>query len=830
MYNHKHIEKKWQERWEKERAFEVTEDQAKKEKKQYILDMFPYPSSNGLHVGHPEGYTATDIYSRYLRMNGYHVLHPMGWDAFGLPAENFAIKQGVHPSETTEANIKNFKRQIQSLGFSYDWSREINTSSPDYYRWTQWLFLELYKKGLAYKKKAPVNWCEHCQTVLANEQVVNDECERCKNPVIQRELEQWFFKVTQYAEELLSCLDTLDWPESIKASQRNWIGKSEGANIQFIIKNVGISSASDEVPLVTVFTTRPDTLFGATYIVLAPEHALVDELKDSTNNWAAVEAYRKEAQKKNELERTHLEKEKTGVQLEGVTAINPANGAELPVWIADYVLSSYGSGAIMAVPAHDERDFEFAKKFNLPIRKVIKPEPLQTFARNADDIAAGTLTNISVESELWTNEGILVNSEEFNGMKSGDAKWAIIKKVKGERVVQYRIRDWLISRQRYWGAPIPIIYCDSCGAVPVPSADLPVLLPTDVDFKPTGESPLVRSKTFHDVACPTCGKPARRESDTMDTFVCSSWYYLRYPSASEHNEPFTAEATSYWMPVDMYVGGAEHAVLHLLYARFITKALRDLGHLSFDEPFTRLRNQGMILGEDGEKMSKSRGNVVNPDEVIELHGADTLRMYEMFMGPFEQSKPWSTGSIIGIRRFLDKTWKLCTKENRTSGEQPANSSINKLLHKTIKKVTEDITSFNFNTAISSLMILLNELQDLVQSGQSLTPKTRDTFLTLLSPFAPHIAEELWELSGHDTIIAHAQWPTYDSSLIVDAVIQLVVQINGKMRDSFEIDATLSEDQIRDLALARDMVKKWVEGKEIKKTIVIGKKLVNIVIM
>ena len=653
-----------------------------------------------------------------------------------------------------------------------------------------------------------MNWCESCQTVLANEQVVNGACERCKNPVVQKELEQWFFKVTQYAEELLSCLDTLDWPEPIKLAQKNWIGRSEGALIEFKLQATSYK--------LQAFTTRPDTLFGATYMVLAPEHALVAQLKEQIKNWKEVDAYRASARKKTELERAHLEKEKSGVPLEGVTAINPANNQEIPVWIADYVLASYGTGAIMAVPAHDERDFAFAKKFSLPIRMVVCPHyPAPT---------------CPVLDEAYEGGGHMVESGEFNGLPNEEAKWAITKKVKGERVTQYRIRDWLISRQRYWGAPIPIIYCDTCGTVPVPSADLPVLLPTDVDFKPTGESPLRRSKSFHKISCPTCGKPARRESDTMDTFVCSSWYYLRYPNATEIAEPFTKESLAYWLPVDMYVGGAEHAVLHLLYARFITKALRDLGYLSFDEPFARLRNQGMILGEDGEKMSKSRGNVINPDDVIASHGADTLRLYEMFMGPFEATKPWSTGSIIGIRRFLDKAWKLYERlEVRGERLEVKKPILEKLLHKTIKKVTHDIETFNFNTAISALMILLNELGKTAQKHEGLSQKTRDAFLLLLAPFAPHLAEELWERDGHSTLIARASWPTWDETLVKDEIVRVIVQVNGKPRDAFDAPADTDDKALQKEALAREKVQKWIGGRQPKKIVVVRGRLVNIVV-
>jgi len=804
MYPHKKIEKKWQKYWEKNKTFEVTEDAEKK--KQYTLDMFPYPSGEGLHVGHPEGYTANDIFTRYLRMNGYNVLHPIGYDAFGLPAENFAIKKGVHPNDTTQKNITRIREQLKSFGFSYGWSREVNTSSPEYYRWTQWLFLQLYRKGLAYKKSAPVNWCPSCQTVLANEQVIQGECERCHASVVQKNLEQWFFKVTTYAEELLSGLETIDWPSSIKISQKNWIGKSEGARITFQIVDVNEK--------IEIFTTRPDTLFGATYMVLAPEHPLIDTLKKGIINATEIEDYQKTTQKKNELERTSLEKEKTGVVLEGIYAINPATHKKIPVWIADYVLPTYATGAIMAVPAHDSRDFAFAKKYNLPIKMVVCPHyPAST---------------CPILDEAYEGDGHLVESGSFTGTTNTESKKAIAEFVGGGTHIQYRLRDWLISRQRYWGAPIPIIYCETCGEQEVPEADLPVLLPTDVDFRPTGESPLSRSKTFHDVICPKCGKPARRESDTMDTFVCSSWYYLRYPSSQDEQNPFTKEKVSYWLPVDMYIGGAEHAVLHLLYSRFITKALRDAGFLSFDEPFNRLRNQGLILGEDGEKMSKSRGNVINPDDIVTAYGADTMRIYIMFMGPLEDAKPWNTASIMGSRRFLDKAWDIFIKTSEELENAETPETLKRILHKTIKKVTDDIVTFNFNTAISALMILLNAMHDTVKNGGSIGVQTKKTFLLLLSPFAPHIAEELWESLGHAETITYHPWPQYDSTLLVEDTTTLIIQINGKVRDSIMVPTGISEEEAKKLALSRDVIKKWIEGKEIKKIIFARGTLLNIV--
>ncbi|MBI4272991.1 leucine--tRNA ligase [Candidatus Uhrbacteria bacterium] len=982
-YDHKKIEKKWQGYWEKNRTFEVDEDSDKK--KYYCLDMFPYPSGDGLHVGHPEGYTATDIFSRYLRMHGYNVLHPMGWDAFGLPAENFAIKKSVHPSTTTKKNIDHFRTQIKSLGFSYDWNREVNTASEEYYKWTQWLFLELYTHGLAYKKKAPVNWCPSCQTVLANEQVENGVCERCEHTVVQKELEQWFFKVTQYAEQLLNDLDSLDWPDPIKNAQRNWIGKSEGSLLQFplvgknvptyryvllhgydgspdgiffpwlkkelekrgssvtvpklphsdtpqeqeqvdyvlkhckfdqctilfghslgavialkvaeklsspiaglvlaggfiennfrdqprpfdstfswkfdfekITRNAGnikiISEQNDyaipreqgrkiqaalggsltEVageeshfigekepallahlaPTISVFTTRPDTLFGATYMVIAPEHPLIMDKKLGIENHAEVSAYVSNTKKKSERERLHLQKEKTGVELKGVRAVNPATGKEIPIWIADYCVASYGTGAIMAVPAHDQRDFEFAKKFGLPITMVICPHyPAPT---------------CPVRDEAYIGPGHLVESGQFTGMASTEATHEITNFAGGVTKINYKIRDWLISRQRYWGAPIPIIYCEACGEVPVPQIDLPVFLPTDVDFRPTGESPLTRSASFHDVKCPSCGAHARRESDTMDTFVCSSWYFLRYSSAHSANAPFEKEKIEYWLPVDMYVGGAEHAVLHLLYARFITKALRDMGYLNFSEPFSRLRNQGLILGEDGEKMSKSRGNVINPDEIIELYGADTMRLYEMFMGPFEDAKPWSTKSIIGIRRFLEKVWRVyeCQRDRIKWTESKI---LEKMIHKTVKKVTEDIVTFKFNTAISALMICTHALTDTHAKGEKIPISYLEKFILLLSPFAPHMAEELWQGLGKTDALAFHPWPTYDPTFLEEEMYKLIIQINGKVRDSIEISKETTEDEIKKIALGRETTQKWLEGKTISHVIVIPNRLINIVV-
>lgn len=763
-------------------------------KKFYSLCMFPYPSANGLHVGHPEGYTAADIIVRYQRMKGLEVMFPMGWDAFGLPAENFAIKSHVHPRETTQKSIKTFKKQIQSLGLSYDWDREINTSEPVYYKWTQWIFLQFYKNGLAYKKKAAVNWCDCCKTVLANEQVQDGQCERCHSQVVQKDLEQWFFKTTAYAQELLDGLKNLDWPESIKLMQENWIGRSDGAELEFRITN--------NEKRITVFTTRPDTLYGATYLVLAPEHELVLKIT-SPEHKKEVELYIKKAQEKSNLERTDLAKNKTGV-FTGAYAVNPANNKKIPIWIADYVLASYGTGAIMAVPAHDERDHEFAEKYKLEIIPVIESK-----------------------EECFTGAGKLINSGEFNGLDNETTKKKITKKVQGKITVQYRLKDWLISRQRYWGAPIPIIYCEKCGEVAVPEKDLPVELPDDVDFKPTGESPLVHSKKFHQVKCPKCGAAARRESDTMDTFVCSSWYYLRYCDPHNDQEFASKEALAKWMPVDLYVGGAEHACMHLIYARFFYKALIDLGFIKdngINEPFLKLKNQGMILGEDHQKMSKSRGNVINPDDIVKEYGADTLRLYEMFMGPFEDVKPWNTKSIVGVKRFLDRVENLNHQvEMRNIASQQNVAS----LHKTIKKVTEDIENFHFNTAISAMMVLSNELGKMEKIPQDIWEK----FLLILSPFAPYLTEALWRKLGHKESIFNQPWPQYDKKLIQDEIVQIIIQVNGKLRDKISISSDKINDQkeIENISLNTEKIKAFIGDKKIKKIIYIKGRLVNIVI-
>jgi len=791
IYNPKKIEKKWQEYLLKNNLDKTSDDSSKP--KFYCLDMFPYPSGAGLHVGHVESYTITDIYSRFMKMRGFNVLHPQGWDAFGLPAENYAIKTKIHPKITTKKALNNFKRQIKSMGFSYDWSREINTSDPEYYKWTQWIFIKLYENGLAYQKKAAVNWCESCQTVLAREQVVDGKCERCGNIVIQKELKQWFFKITDYAEKLLDGLEDLDWPESIKLMQKNWIGKSEGALIKFPITNLQL--------LIEVYTTRPDTIFGATYLVLAPEHELIEKIKNKIKNLKDVEKYITKTQKKTELERTSLEKVKSGIELKGITAINPATKKEIPVYIADYVLTTYGTGAIMGVPAHDERDNEFAKKFKLPIIKVIK-------SRDSD-------------SEFFTGSGTMINSDKFNGKDSLKIKSEIIKYVGGKNSIQYKLRDWLVSRQRYWGAPIPIIYCDKCGILTVPEKDLPVKLPDDVDFKPTGESPIVRSKTFHNVKCPKCGLSARRESDTMDTFVCSSWYYLAYAMQEISNFQFPLinykNVFKKWLPVDLYIGGKEHATGHLIFSRFISKALNDLEYINFIEPFLKLRNQGIIIASDGRKMSKSLGNVINPDDVVKKYGADSLRMYEMFMGPIEDQKPWDTQGIIGIYRFLEKVWKamLLNDFEKTNDD---------LINITIKKVTKDIENLSFNTAISAMMIFINSV---LVSKTNVNKEIKEKFLKILFPFAPHICEELWSNLGNNKSIGLEKWPKYIE--IIELNNKIVVQINGKVRGRVVVKNGLSEASILEIVKKEPNIEKYIMDKKIKKVIYVSGKLISIVV-
>ena len=802
-YNHQQIEKKWQKYWEEHQTFKTPENP---KNKQYVLDMIPYVSAAGLHVGHPEGYTATDILSRYLRMNGFDVLHPMGWDAFGLPAENFAIKTGVHPEITTQKSIKRFREQIKAIGLSYDWEREVDTSNPDYYKWTQWLFLLFYKNGLAYKKEASVNWCPKDNTVLANEQVVNGACERCGTKVVQKMLSQWFFKITDYAERLLDGLDQVDWPEPIRAMQRNWIGKSQGVAWKQKIKDLNIEVES--------YDSVPQTFMAQTFCVIAPEHPLVKKLVEGTEYEQPVLEFIEELQKRRREDRFKIETEIEGV-FTGRYIENPFGTGDLPIWIASFVLADYGTGIVNA-SAHDERDFAFAKKFGIPLRPVMFP---------ADPTEAEKVKNLEYAYH-HDPEAVMQQPVEFKGRKWGEAREDIIdfieKKGFGYRTSNYKLRDWLVSRQRYWGAPIPIIYCDKCGMQPVPEADLPVVLPKDVDFLPTGESPLTRSKAFHNVKCPKCGAPAKRDSDTMDTFVDSSWYFYRYVDPNNGEEFADKKKMATWLPVDTYVGGAEHAVLHLLYSRFFAKVLFDLKFIKFEEPFLKLRNQGLILGPDGEKMSKSRGNVINPDDIIAEFGADSLRMYEMFLGPLEDAKPWNTQGLIGLKRFLERVWFWVNdnKDKPVADSATVATGLNKL----IKKVTTDITAFHFNTAISSFMQTHNEIKN--------EPVSRDSlmlFLRLLYPFAPHISEEMNEILGGSESLQLANWPEYDAAKVTAETVQVIVQVNGKMKDKLLVPPDATEDELKQQALASEKVKAALAGVEPTRIVVVPGRLVNIVV-
>jgi leucyl-tRNA synthetase len=810
-YDFNRIEKKWQNYWEKTKTFRVEEDPSvAKEKRRYVLDMFPYPSSAGLHVGHPEGYTATDIYCRYLRMNGYAVLHPMGFDAFGLPAENYAIKTGTHPKISTEQNIAQFREQIKSLGFSYDWDREISTHTPDYYKWTQWIFLKLFEQGLAYEATMPINWCPSCKTGLANEEVNAGRCERCGEEVSRKDIRQWMLKITEYAEKLLEGIDGLEWSDAIKAMQRNWIGRSEGANVVFPLagKAGEANTASGDAEGIEVYTTRPDTLFGATYMVLAPEHPLVDSITTAEQK-PKVEEYINRAKMKSDLERTDLAKEKTGV-FTGAYAVNPVNGDKIPVWISDYILISYGTGAIMAVPAHDQRDFEFAKKFDLPIIQVVSKD--------------GSLYDLR---EAEPEPGTAVNSGEYDGLSTEECKKKITawleEKGYGQGAVNYKLRDWIFSRQRYWGEPIPLVHCATCGIVPVPYEELPLKLPEVESYTPTGtgESPLAAIEEWVNTTCPTCGGPGKRETNTMPQWAGSCWYYLRYLDPRNDEAFAERDKIDYWMPVDVYVGGAEHAVLHLLYSRFWHKVLYDCGLVNTDEPFTRLVNQGMILGEGGVKMSKSLGNVINPDEIIEEYGADSMRMYEMFMGPLEVAKPWSTNGLAGVHRFLDRIWRLCERE---ATEEAPPEELDRLLHKTIKKVSEDTGDLEFNTAIAQMMIFMNE----AFKAEKLYMELWKPFVLLLSPYAPHMAEELWEKLGGSPSVSKQPWPRWDEEKTKEEVIELVLQINGKVRSKVEAPADISKEEMESLAKGNDRIKELIEDKNIVKVITVPGKLVNIV--
>lgn len=846
-YPFSEIEPKWQKFWEENKTFKVSEDEKyPKNKRMYVLDMFPYPSAAGLHVGHPEGYTATDIYCRYLRMNGYNVLHPMGYDAFGLPAENYAIKTGTHPKITTNENINHFTQQIKSLGFSYDWDRCVSTCEPEYYKWTQWIFLQLYKKGLAYEAQTPINWCPSCMTGLANEEVKEGRCERCGTQVTHKTIRQWILKITDYADRLDKDLDSLDWPESVKLMQHNWIGKSTGAEVTFTVADKDGKPTEKKL---TVYTTRCDTLFGATYMVVSPEHKIVPEITTAEQK-TSVEAYIEAAAKKSDLERTDLNKDKTGV-FSGSYAINPVNGKLIPIWIADYVLISYGTGAIMAVPAHDTRDWEFAKKFNLPIIEVLKSE-------------------VDVQKQAWTEDGVHVNSEFLNGLNKKDAIAKMLefleeKKI-GKKAVNYKLRDWVFSRQRYWGEPIPLIHCPTCGTVPVPEEELPLRLPEVKSYQPTGtgESPLAAIDSWVNCKCPKCGGNAKRETNTMPQWGGSCWYYLRYLDPHNEKQFCSPEAEKYWMPVNLYIGGAEHAVLHLLYARFWHKVLYDLGVVSTKEPFQRLVNQGMITSfafqranktlvpvdevekrDDGNfyekktgekleqivaKMSKSLKNVVNPDDEIKAYGADSVRMYEMFMGPLTMSKPWSTQGIVGIHRFLEKVWAISEKpisDVDISGKLADEKLISarKTFAQTVKKVTADTASLNFNTAISQMMIFINEISKL----DSVPKAIWQDFVKILSPYAPHLGEELWHKLGNNESIAYVQWPVVNEDFAKDEEKTIVVMINGKLRGKFKAAPDSSDETLRSAAENNEDAKKFLEGKTIVKCVIVKDKLVNFVV-
>ena len=799
-YDHKQVEKKWQDIWDEKQCFHAENDSDKE--KFYALVEFPYPSGQGLHVGHPRSYTALDIVARKKRMQGYNVLYPMGWDAFGLPTENFAIKNHVHPAEVTKKNIARFKSQLKSLGLSFDWSREINTTDPSYYKWTQWIFLQLFKKGLAYKKEMSVNWCTSCKCVLANEEVVNGVCERCGSEVVHKTKSQWMLAITKYAQRLIDDLDDVDYIERVKIQQRNWIGRSTGAEVDF---------KTTEGDTLTVYTTRPDTLFGATYMVISPEHPMIEQWADKLNNIEDVRAYREEAARKSDFERTELNKDKTGVKLDGVAAINPVNGKQIPIFVSDYVLMGYGTGAIMAVPAHDDRDWEFAKKFGCEIIEVVSGgEDVQKAAFTAKD-----------------ETGILVNSDFLNGKTVKDAIPAMIEwlgeKGIGHAKVQYKLRDWVFSRQRYWGEPIPIVKCDKCGYVALPEDQLPLELPNVTSYEPTdnGESPLAHMTDWVNTTCPCCGGPAKRETDTMPQWAGSSWYFLRYMDPHNDKALASPEALKYWSPVDWYNGGMEHTTLHLLYSRVWHKFLYDIGVVPTKEPYAKRTSHGMILGENGEKMSKSRGNVVNPDEIVDTYGADTMRLYEMFIGDFEKAAPWSPKSIKGCRRFLERVWALADKvqDGDTYSEQHE-----VLMNRTIKKVGEDADNLKANTAIAALMTMLNEFYD-----KGVNKAEYKTFLALLNPFAPHITEELWQQLGETGLLSVAPWPTYDEAKTVESTVELAVQVNGKLKCTIKLAVDADKQTAIDTAMAEEKVQHAIEGKQIVKQIVVPGKIVNLVV-
>jgi leucyl-tRNA synthetase len=816
LYNPHAIETKWQERWADAALYRTPQEDGRPTF--YCLDFFPYPSGAGLSVGHCRNYVPTDVISRYHRMKGDAVLHPMGWDAYGLPAENEAIDKGIHPSASTRRYAANYKRQMNLIGASYDWEREISSSHPKYYRWTQWIFLLLYKRGLAYQALAPVNWCGSCKTTLANEEVEGGTCWRCHQPVTRRDLVQWFFRITSYAEELLAETYHLDWPEHILAMQRNWIGRSEGVEFEMVVDG-------DPDTRFRVFTTRPDTVYGMTYVVLAPEHPLVPQITTAAR-CSAVQAYAEHVRRRTEMERLSVEHIRDGV-FTGAQTLNPVNGQRMPIFVADYVLPGYGTGAIMAVPAHDQRDYEFAQAYGLPCVEVIRP-------------AAGPWT----QDRAFEGEGLMVNSGPFDGQPSAKAWQAIANMMEesgyGQRTVQYRMRDWLISRQRYWGAPIPIVHCPHCGVVSVPESDLPVLLPHMPDYLPRGDgrSPLANLPEFIHTACPSCGGPAQRETDTMGGFACSSWYFLRFTDREYDDGPFNPDAVRRWLPVDLYVGGAEHAVMHLLYARFWTKVLADAGLIDFREPFPRLRSQGILHASDGKRMSKSRGNVVTPDEVVERHGADILRLYLLFMAPFERDVYWDEEGIIGAERFLQRVWRICQRrvsreagDPGATGEGEQEKGLRRATHRTIRRVTEDIEAFKFNTAISALMEFTNTLIAYQQQGGP-SPAFQEAarvLVHLLAPFAPHIAEELWEQQGGRFSIHQQPWPTYDPGLTMDETITMVVQINGKVRDRIVVPADIDDEQARVEALKTERVKRLLNGKAPRKVIVVPRRLINLIL-
>ena len=800
LYNHKVVEKKWQKVWDDNKAFAATDDYSKP--KYYALVEFPYPSGQGLHVGHPRPYTALDIVARKRRMQGYNVLYPMGWDAFGLPTENYAIKNKIHPKIVTENNVKRFKEQLHSLGYSFDWDREINTTDPSYYKWTQWIFLKLFKAGLAYKKEMPINWCTSCKVGLANEEVVNGVCERCGAPVVRKVKSEWMLKITDYAEKLIEGLDHVDYIERVKVSQKNSIGKSQGAEVDFSIKG-----KEDKL---RVYTTRCDTLFGVTYMVVSPEHPIIDKYKDELKNWDTIAAYRDEASKKSDFERAELAKEKTGVQIEGLTAINPVNGKEIPIWISDYVLMSYGTGAIMAVPAHDERDWEFAKKFNLPL--------IQVVAKNGEevDINAAAFTDVAT--------GVLINSDFLNGLEVKDAKAKMIafleeKKI-GTAKTNYKLRDWVFSRQRYWGEPIPIVHCDKCGYIPIDESELPLMLPEVESYMPTdnGESPLAAMTDWVNTTCPCCGGPAKRETDTMPQWAGSSWYFLRYTDPHNDEALASKEALKYWMPVDWYNGGMEHTTLHLLYSRFWHKFLYDQGVVPCPEPYQKRTSHGMILGENGEKMSKSRGNVVNPDDIVREYGADTLRTYEMFIGAFDLSASWSEDGVKGCRRFLERIWKL---QDIMTNEEGYSSDLETKMHQTIKKVSSDYENLKYNTAIAAMMALLN---DFTKKG-SITKGEYKTLLILLNPVAPHITEELWQIIGGSGYVYEQTWPEYEEAKTVENTVEIAVQINGKTKGTLAIGRDDAKEDV--IAKAKESIADKLTGNIVKEIYVPGR-IVNIV--